>query len=249
LQIRNSSILRSLAIAYLKLQHELSNSYPFEVKSRVRSKIDELNVKIEENPNEILNESQIIGNISKILKLAKKRNKSKTCFSKVYLIRKVVTLRNECIHTVSEICHLCEISESTYYSYCKINDMNAWNSINPVGRPLGACGLTEMEKKFIRAVVDDPRQSITVPRICARLSDQFQRNVPRHIIYRFLNKKLGYTYKWNSYSAPPAFEPIQLVIRYKISAFLIYSYLNNNLLVAIDESGNSLVQFSKYSYK
>jgi len=97
-----------------------------------------------------------------------------------------------------------------------------------------------MEKEFIKSIVDDPRQSMTVPMICAAINDHFQHYVPKHRVYQFLTKELGYSYKRNGYSAPPAFEPIQLIIRYKICAFLIDSQLNNNLWIAIDESGCGL---------
>jgi len=182
--------LKSLVLVYLKLQYELTNNYELEVRNRVRNKIDELCKKIEENPNEILSENQIIGNISKILKVAKsgvnrKPLVKKPELSKVELITKAVKLRNEHIHTIPEICKLCGISKSAYYSYCRINDENAWSSIKPMGRPQSENRLTERKKGFIKSIVDDPRQSMTVPMICAAINYHFQHYVPKHRVYQF----------------------------------------------------------------
>eukprot|EP01022_Parablepharisma_sp_SALTPOND_P028855 TRINITY_DN7191_c0_g1_i2.p1 TRINITY_DN7191_c0_g1~~TRINITY_DN7191_c0_g1_i2.p1 ORF type:complete len:266 (-),score=13.84 TRINITY_DN7191_c0_g1_i2:326-1090(-) len=97
-------------------------------------------------------------------------------------------------------------------------------------------------------MADTPYKSYTVPEMCAELSEKYHRKISRKKVYTYLSKDLGYTFKRNTYAAPPAFKPGQIVVRYKVCKALIdYSRQGKNIIY-IDESGFDLGMHAEYSY-
>jgi len=246
-------LLKSLVLVYLKLYFSISYSYQGNAMIRIKNKINELNEKLEMNPHIIIDRHQIVFSISKEIKEAKRgisHNLKPVSFSKnrIEKIQLMLSLRKEGTLTVKEICKECKLSPSTYYLYCRREDRKEWESIKPRGRQYNENSLNENEKKCIKSIADDPKLCYTVPQMCNELYNRFHRRISKKKVYTYLSKGLGYSFKFNSYSAPPAFEPVQNIIRFKIAKKLIEFYSQDKALIFLDETGIDLALSGTRSY-
>jgi len=238
-------LLQTLISIYLKLQLDLTSTYSLESSDRVKLKINEFAIKLELEPHSLTNIPNIIEKISRDIKTAKRALKIQLKHTlpvqsredKIELMNK---LRKDGRYSVKEICEECNFSPTTYYLYSKRSDRNEWKYVKPRGSKYNSRSINEEEKAFIKQIADDPKYCYTVPEICNSLNNRFHRNISKGKVYRFLSKELKYTFKFNSHSAPPAFEPAQDVIRYKIAKKLIESYHNNITILFWDETGIDL---------
>jgi len=250
---KNPEILMSLALSYLKLHIEILSNYPLPAMNRVKQKIEEFNSKLAINSSSITSFPRMIEALSKEIKLAKLRNINEELempimLNRNYQIQTMIKLRREGKLTIKEICEKCSFSPSTYYSYCHRVDQGSISLLKSRGRQFNENSLNDNEKKFIKEMADNPRLCYTVPQMCLKLLHKFNRNLSKKKVYRYLSKDLGYTFKVNSYSAPPAFEPVQNIIRYKIAKKLISFYKQDKILLFFDETGIDLTLSGTRSY-
>jgi len=252
-------LLKTLISSYLKLQFDLTSFYSSERAIRLKNKINEFYSKLLADPHSLIDIPKIISKISKDLKMSKSNTKMKSKLLSALQKRNdtialMNSLRKVGKYSVKEICEECGFSPTTYYLYCKREDKKEWDSIRPRGGQYSINSLNEEEKKFIKLMVDDPKFCYTVPEIRDFLNERFHRSISRGKVYRYISKGLGYSFKLNSYSAPPAFEPVQNIIRYKIAKKLIESYQQDKTLLFLDETGidlsvTRLRSFSRKSIK
>jgi len=251
--------LVKLSTTYLKLFTKLETHYSPTAKQRVVNKINELLEILEHNPTEITFQSKIIEYLHNQIEIAENiaisvSDKHSNVIDYNEKIQKVLELRKNPLHTVSEICKMVGISQTTYYTYCKRQDKNLWQFIKPKGNQKNEFSLQEHEKKYIKKIVDDPHFSYTVSQIQNNLNSKFNRNISKSKIYSYLHNELNYTYKKNSYATPPAFDTSQIIVRFKVCKLLIGYYLEGKNVIFIDESGLSsnishLYSFSKAGTK
>jgi len=246
-------ILKSLVSSYLNLYFDISSSYPSGIMIRIRNKIINLKSRLISSPMSILSLPNIIISLSKEIKQAKRcvmnepidRPISKNSDDRVQLL---IKLKSESKHTVREICEMCGFSPSTYYSYCRRIKSNERGPFKMRGRQYTENSLNDAEKKFIKALVDDPKFCYTVPQICNELFNTFHRNMSKKKVYTYISKGLGYSYKFNSYSAPLAFDPSQNIIRFKIARKLIECYSQEKSIIFLDETSIDLTLCRTRSY-
>lgn len=238
----NASYLIKLAQVFLRFNKTLANNYPFLMRQRVNSKINELQEILSKNANILIEKPQMIIFLKNEINNAKHnriilRSKNSTPLSKTELAYKIIKRKKEGILTVNQICKEFNISKSSYYIYCKKFEKNLWPVIGSRGRPLNEFSINHHEKEEIKKMSDDPSKSYTTTQIRAELISKFNRDISRNKIYRCLTQDLRYSFKRNTFAAPPAFDSVQKIIRYKVCKRLIEAYLNQKMIFYLDESG------------
>jgi len=153
------------------------------------------------------------------------------------MMNRIMQRKKEGILTVNQICSEFHLSRSTYYVYCKRQERNLWPTVRLRGRPLNEFSLNQQEKEEIKRMADSPSKMLTVPQMCSEINSKNNRNISRSKVYRYLKKDLHYSFKQNTFAAPPAFYPIQKIVRYKVCKRLIEHYQNDKVQIFLDESG------------
>jgi transposase len=245
--------LRYIAELYLEMNKQLYEMHVPPLSIQVKDKLDALKLLLSTNPSHILNTSSVIGYIKKAIKAAKSRHEQLArprsyAEKRTDLIRRILRLRTEGTHSVKDICSMLKISQSTYYTICKREDFHLWPYIRPKGRQYDENSLQPDEKEYIKHMLDTPLRSCAVPEISAELSERFNRSISRKKVYSYISKTLGYTYKRNTYAAPPAFEPVQHIIQFKVCKQLIDYWQQSKNIMFIDETGFDLSLRKEYSY-
>ena len=214
-------LLRTLASLYLRKRYQLAGAYEPAIQARTNERIEELSELVYDDSPEIMNAPSIIEHLRKAMRSAntvkvKATPQEAKAQRRAELIRKVLQLRGEGIHSVKDISSLCKISVTTYYLICKREDNNEWPHIRPRGRQFTAESLQPAEKRHIKHMADTPKKSYTVPEMCEELANRFQRTISKKKVYTYLTKTLGYAYKRNNYKAPYSLEPEQVIVKYKV---------------------------------
>jgi len=245
--------LIKLAHIYLNLHKDLASNYSFLMRQRVYSKINELRKILSENAHILIEKSQMIRFLRREIKNAKHNRitvelEKVLPLSKTEIMNGIIQRKREGIHTVNEICKEFNISRTTYYVYCRIKERNSQAIVRPQGRPLNEFSLNQQEKEEIKKMADNPSKSYTVPEMCAELNEKYNRNITHNKVNRYLTKDLLYSFKRNTYAAPPAFDSAQKIVRYKVCKHLIDSYESQMMGIYIDESGFDLSICSERSW-
>lgn len=245
--------LTHLSEVYLHMHYQLAGTYGPESQTRVRAKIEALEIELHENNTSFLNKNSVISHIRKQLKeaksMARKTSDLTTCRPNPNeLVQKVLQLRRQNEYSVKDICSLCKVSLSTYYAICKRADRCQVYNVPPRGRPLNENSLTSYEIERIKYLADTPTKSYTVPEMCADIAENFRHPVSRKMVYYQLTKKLGYSFKRNHFKNETVFEPEQAIVRYKVCIKLIEYLRQGKNIICLDETGFHLGVQREYSY-
>jgi len=246
-------ILTKLGKLYIGMHKELAMTYSEEKQERAINTINALTKEITENPHSIIDQPSMITYIRKRIKNAIKRNPEDSIENQVIVPHettpaKVLRLKSKGNLTISNICHLCKISKSTYYAILKRSRAPPGLISRPPGRPLTESSLQDAELKHIEEMIESPEKSYHVPEITASIEHKFRHVVSRHKVYYAIKRKLGCTYKRNHFKPPSAFEPHQAILRYMVCQKLIEYLWQEKTLIVMDETGFDLGVQREYSY-
>lgn len=235
------------------MHRRLTGTYRPDASARVEERLTSLKVALDEERLDILNLDSVIDYLKKEIKIAKSGKKPKSPpltyeQKRAKLIQKVIQLRGEGIHSVKDICTLCDISVRTYYTLCRREDRHEWPYIRPRGRQFNENSLRPPEKECIKYMADLPQRSYTVPKMCIELSQRFNRPISYKKVYTYLTKVLQYSYKRNRYKGKAACESGQPIVKHKVCMALLGFMQHGKNIIYLDESGFGLDTHAEYGY-
>ena len=245
--------LKFLADIYLNSHCILADSYEDGMKERVKRKMLKLKDELSHGNIDFAMYPSLVGFIRCQVKLAKKSENSPSLHkprksTRSEIAEKAMQLHKGNRHSVSDICAICHISKTKYYTLCKEQKYFRENKQTEARKPGGKTHLSEDQLKFIKYLADRPNKSFTVPEMCAELAKEYECEVGKKAVYYQLTKKLGYSYKRNHFKYPTAFSSGQTVVKYKVCKALIDFLREGKNVISVDESGFHIGIQKEYSY-
>jgi len=166
---------------------------------------------------------------------------------KAYKIREIHAKSD---YSISELCKLYDISETTYYKYIKNNDKPAWEDLDTIenhnrAHPLK---LSAAEMQFIKYLVNDPLKSYTCQEICELINKDRIPKLSYGTIYYHLRNSFHLRRKRNRYRIGPVFSQSQRLIEFNFCKKYIEMLQNSYVIIMVDESVIYTNNSREYSY-
>jgi len=248
-----SNRIKELGLAYIVIKLKPLMDHDIETTFGIRNKLAVLSKQLLDEDPILFANPRMIDHISKLLKepkahpvtlkiLPTKRAHQEIISDNVLRLKKQGTL------SVRDICEECKISKYKYYSISKKAISSSGHEVRERDRPLNENSLQPDEMARIKWLLDTPYKSYTIPEICAHIKKNFNHTVTKKMVYYYVTKKLGYSFKRNHFKFPSVFRPEQKIGRYKICVELTkYLYQGMNFL-CIDETGINIGINREYSF-
>jgi len=164
------------------------------------------------------------------------------------LINKIFVLKTKKCYTVNEIADICGISKSNYYAILRkqktCKDSKLRNSTTKIVKTI----LSSNELQYIKALLDDPFSSFTVPKIRENIFEKFGTFLSISTIAYHIKHTLRYSYKRSRFKNVTYFNPPQKIIEYKTIISLMDRIREYSHIIYIDETGFSTDIYKEYSY-
>lgn len=245
--------LKLLAQIYLAMNLQILSRYSIEKQIRLRIKISYIANKLRIDDYELLSKPELINHIKKELRgtISKYGIQNRIPIKKLSsdaLAREVLVLRLHPDLSVQDICERCNISKRKYYDICRKDKYGFDFEGGQIGRPLNEYSLSQIETDRIKKLLDTSTKSYNVPEICVDLKKTYNHSVSKDMVYYYIKKKLGYSYKRNHCKIEDTFTYEQLISNYKTATKLIEYFYQGRNIICLDETGFNIGIQRNYSY-
>jgi len=148
--------------------------------------------------------------------------------------------------SVRQICEKFNISLFLYYALLRESN-NSENEIH-TNENVKKSSIKPNEKQFIKSLLDNKHSSFSIRQITEKVNKEFQSNHSYGVIYHFITKSLGYTYKRTRLKPNICWGYGSKIGNFLIVEQLICNFNLNRFYVYIDESNFFVNQQKGFSW-